>query len=31
MITVSICEDEAYFVSELRKLLDEYCRLKGIG
>ena len=31
MITVSICEDEAYFVSELRKLLDEYCRFKGIG
>ena len=30
MITVSICEDEAYFVSELKKLLDEYCRTKEI-
>lgn len=28
MITVSICEDETFFVSELRKLLDDYCGLK---
>lgn len=30
MITVSICEDETYLVSELQRLLDEYCRLKDI-
>lgn len=30
MITVSICEDEAYFVEELKKLLDEYCTSKEI-
>lgn len=30
MITVSICDDEAYFVSELKKLLDEYFSSRGI-
>lgn len=30
MITVSICEDEAFFASELERLLREYCGLKGI-
>ena len=30
MITVSICEDESYFVSELKKMLDEYCSLREI-
>ena len=30
MFTVSICEDEDYFISELRKLLDQYCLSKGI-
>lgn len=30
MITVSICEDETYFVSELKKMLDEYCGLREI-
>ncbi len=30
MITVSICEDETYFMSELRKLLNEYCSLREI-
>lgn len=30
MITVSICEDETYFVSELKKMLDEYCSLREI-
>lgn len=30
MITVSICEDEAFFASKLRNLLDEYCGLNEI-
>ncbi len=30
MITISICEDEVYFVAELKKLVDEYCRLRKI-
>ncbi len=30
MITVSICEDEAYFMSELNKLMDEYCDSRKI-
>lgn len=28
MITVSICEDDAYFASKLKELLDKYGRLK---
>lgn len=30
MITVSICEDEAYFMAELSKLMDKYCSSKEI-
>ncbi len=30
MITVSICEDEGYFISKLEKLVDEYCSVNGI-
>lgn len=30
MITVSICEDEAYFMDELCKLLDKYCNSREI-
>lgn len=30
MITVSICEDETYFVSKLKKMLDKYCSLREI-
>lgn len=30
MTTVSICEDEAYFTSELNKLIDEYCDSRKI-
>lgn len=30
MITISICEDEVYFAAELKKLVDEYCRLRKI-
>lgn len=30
MITVSICEDEAYFMDKLCKLLDKYCNSREI-
>ena len=30
MITVSICEDEVYFMSELNKLMDKYCDSRKI-
>jgi len=29
-MTISICDDETYFTSKLRQLLDEYCNIKGI-
>jgi len=31
VMTISICDDETYFASKLRQLLDEYCSLKGIS
>lgn len=31
MITIAICEDETFFVSELNKLIHEYSSAKGIG
>lgn len=31
MITIAICEDETFFVSELNKLIREYSSTRGIG
>lgn len=30
MIKISICEDEAYFMAELNRLMDKYCSVKEV-